>query len=1086
MRRAAFALAAALALFGFPAAAAAATPAPAWGLTSLAAPTNFKPGDASNDYYQLEATNIGAEPTDGSPIVLSDTLPAGLTVTSVELRLRTAPGGGFGDFGASACKQTEAGGALTVTCTIDESIAGAFEPAQLWPGERVLMIVHVSTPPSASGTLVNQVSVQGGGAVSTAAQSQGEACDCTAPPGLSAFDSELIGPDGAPLSEAASYPFAFRASLAISTKLAPPSSEALVLGSGGDLRNVEVHLPAGLMGRLTAAPRCAAKQFVAVQLVSNEGGDHYVNECPDAAAVGTITVSQLEGIAPFTLGSGAVYNLVPPPGMPALFGFQIAGIPVYLETELRSGGDYGISARVRNTSQLKRVTAASLTLWGVPADPAHDHQRGFCAETEAGSCPSEGPERPLLRLPTSCASSLLTRMGIDTWLHPGLLYFASDLDPPPGGCDRPDFSPTIESRPTTNLADSPSGLRFSLRLPQAAHEDPEGLGEADLRDAGVTLPEGLFINPAAVSGLEACSAQQIGYLPGTSEPAEFTPTAPACPDASKIGRVEVDTPVLAHTLPGSVYLASQQDNPPGSLLAIYIVVEDPLSGVVVKLAAEVSPDPTSGQVAVSVTEAPQIPFSDFRLEFFAGPRAVLRTPPGCGAYSTTSALRPHTAPASGADATPFDSFTVSGGPAGACPDGALQASLSVGLQNPTAATYSPLALRLARPDGSGEFSALSALAPKGLLARLAGLSSCPEQTIAALAANSGPGSGAREQRKPSCPPSSRVGALTIGAGAGPTPFFGGGELYLAPPYKGAPLSFLAVIPAVGGPLDLGIVTNRIALHADPQSAELRAVSDPFPRFIGGVSFDVREIRVNLDRPRFTLAPSSCKEQAVSATVHGYGTAPLNLSRRFGLGGCAELPFKPKLTLGLHGGTERGAHPQLRTQIRLPSGSANLSALRISLPPSEFLDQASIRTICSRVQFAERSCPRGSVYGSAKVWSPLLDEPLRGPIYLRSSDRRFPDVVAALRGPPGMPVEVHAVGHVDSIGGRIRASFDSLPDAPIARVTARLEGGSHQGLLINSQSLCSHRQRAKVAFGAHNGKRVLRAPLLGHRGCGKRG
>jgi len=1091
MRKLLLATAIALSVFPATATAAAATPAPAWGLTSLAAPTNFKPGEAGS-YYQVEATNIGAAPTDGSPVVLSDTLPAGLTVKKVELLLRIAPGK-FDEFGEApgVCAKTEAAGAVTVTCTVDESIAGTFEPARLWPSERLIMRVRVFTPGSASGALVNHATVQGGGAAAGSAESQGEACACPAPPGLSAFNSDLIGVDGAPVSQAASHPFSYTTSFSVNTELAPAQSSAPLVAAGGDVKDLEFPLPPGLLGNPTVASHCSAKDFTAQELVGfkNPERNYYVVNCPDGSAVGTVAVSQVDGIPGGDILT-AIYNLVPPPGMPALFGFQVAGLPIYIETELRSGSDYGVTARVRNVSQLKRVTAATATFWGVPADPAHDPQRGFCGETGGvtGSCDAEGvQERPFFRLPTSCATQLDFGMSFATWLHPTTFFSAGVQHGPVDGCELPDFSPSIESKPSTNVADAPSGLHFNLHLPQQANEDPDGLGEADLRDAVVTLPEGFTVNPSSANGLEGCSVAQIGYLPGTSGPPEFTAAPPTCPDAAKLGKAQVHTPLLDHPLPGAVYLAKPHENPFDSLIAIYIVLDDPISGVVVKLAGEVTPDPQSGQLTTTFEDSPQTPFEDFELDFFEGARAPLRTPPTCATHTTASSLTPHTAPASGPAATPSDSFAITTAPgAGPCPATPAEQphspAFAAGTAAPLAGAFSPFLLSLARQDGSQELSGLDLTLPPGLTGKLAGLEACPEAALAAAQAKSG----AAEQASPSCPPSSRVGSVTVAAGAGSAPFHAQGEVYLAGPYKGAPLSIAVLVPAVAGPFDLGTVVNRDALYVDPKSARIHVLADPIPTILQGVPLDVRSIDARIDRDRFTLNPTSCNEMAISGALTSSLGQSAPLTERFQVGNCAELAFKPKLSLRLIGGTKRTDHPALRAEVRMPGGGANMASVSVALPRSSFLDQGNIRTVCTRVQFAAHACPPGSIYGKAEAQTPLFDEPLRGPVYLRSSDHNLPDLVIALKGPESFPIEIEAAGRVDSVKGALRTRFEAIPDAPVSRVLLAMEGGKRKGLLVNSGDLCARAYRANGIFNAHNGKRAKLRPALSNAKCGKQG
>jgi hypothetical protein len=793
--------------------------------------------------------------------------------------------------------------------------------------------------------------------------------------------------------------------------------------------------------------------------------------------VGLAQVQQLEGGA--TIGALPIYNLVPPKGMPAQLGFQIVGLPVYINAKLRSASDYGISGILHNTTEAKRVTAALVTIWGTPADESHDRLRGHCLneisrKLSLGSCDAHIDPRPFWRLASSCQNPLLSTMSFDTWTQPGVSVGPAVAEAPtPIECALPDFSPTIETLPTTNAADSPTGLHVDLHIPQKEHEKSDEPGEADLRDATVTLPRGLAVNPASADGLAACSSAQIGLTSALgATPIHFNEDAAQCPDAAKVATVEADTPLLDHSLPGSVYLAKQGDNPFKSLIAIYIVFEDPQTGVVVKLAGDVQPDPATGQLTTTFKDNPQLPVEDFKLDFFSGARASLRTPATCNEYATTTSLVPWTAP-EGAAAAPSGPFQITAGPDGSCPSGALDPKLSAGLANPTAGAYSPFSLRLTRADATAEFAGLTTHAPPGLVAKLAGVPYCPESAIAQAASRSQPGEGAGEAASPSCPQTSQVGTTTAGAGAGPSPFYTSGKVYLAGPYKGAPLSLVAIIPAVAGPFDLGAVTNRIALRLDPETAQVSAVADPLPTILSGIPLDVRDIRVNLDRPDFTLAPTNCEPKSVIADVLATSGATATVSDRFQVGGCKELGFKPELSLKLSGGTKRGAHPAFRAVVSYPKGAyANIATTSVALPHSEFLEQSHIRTICTRVQFAANACPAGSIYGKARATSPLLDAPLEGPVYLRSSSHPLPDLVIALKG----QVEVDAVGRVDSHRGGIRTSFDMVPDAPVSKFVLELRGGA-KGLFVNSRNICNHVNRATVKMTGQNGKRHDSRPRL---------
>lgn len=855
--------------------------------------------------------------------------------------------------------------------------------------------------------------------------------------------------------------------------------------------------PPGFVGNPRAVPEsCTVSQVE-------------TSTCPEAAAVGG---------ALLRLGAGGVfgeprpvYNVTPEAGVPAEFALRptfLSGITVVLKASLRSNGDYGVSVvapSTPQTPQLFKVEYVTLCGYGpkLTAPPA-----GELPSFLGCNAPEDLAARPVpfLSNPTECAAQPpVTRLHLDSWEHPGALTADGDPDlsnpnwksaeavaPNVTGCNQLEFDPSLEARPTTNVADAPSGLDFSLEIPQPGLTDPDGLATAHLKRTVLTLPEGMAVNPAAAGGLDACTSAQMGLTavdhPGEF-PVRFNKAPVSCPDASKVGVVEIHTPILDQVLEGSVYVAAEDDpatttpgaeNPFDSLLAIYIVVENQRLGLRAKLAGEVRPDPATGQLTTVFDQNPQVPFDRLDLEIASGPRAVLRTPPTCGVKTTVSELTPWSAPESGPPATPGDSFAISAAPSGSsCPQSAAELPnaprFSAGTAAPKAGAFSPFTLRLARDDGSQELTAFEATLPPGLTGRLAGVPYCPEAAIAQAIGRDGPGAGKREQADPSCPAASELGTVDAAAGAGPVPFHAPGRAYLAGPYRGAPVSIVAITPAVAGPFDLGAVVVRSALQVDPITAQVRVKSDPLPRILHGIPIDLRSIEVKVDRDRFTLNPTSCEPFSIAGRVLGASSAAA-IADRFQVGECAELGFKPRLALRLKGGTTRGKHPALVATLAPRPGDANIASLSAALPHSEFLAQEHIRTVCTRVQFAAHSCPAGSIYGKAEATTPLLDQPLRGPVYLRSSDHPLPDLVVALRGPDSQPIEIHAVGRVDSIRGGIRNSFEVVPDAPVTRFVLRMQGGK-KGLLVNSRDICAHSNRATVKYAAHNGRTYTARPLL---------
>jgi hypothetical protein len=820
------------------------------------------------------------------------------------------------------------------------------------------------------------------------------------------------------------------------------------------LKALKLTLPPGLIGNPQATPkRCSIIDVLG-------------NACPLASRLGTLLPNYDEGL----FGSGevvaAIYNVTPERGYAAEFGVYLAALEkvALIYAKVGPAPDYRIQVTIPDIPNSGDIANSIATFFGDPAT-------------------ADGEPTPTAFLinPSDCSHGpFATEAQAESWDEQGQWVHASAPAPGVTGCDQLEFTPTIEALPTTNLADSPAGLDFNLKVPQG--EDPKGLATPPLRDATVTLPAGLSANPGLADGLQGCTEAQIAL--DTTEPA-------TCPLASQIGTAEVTTPLLEEPVQGQVFLGApecspctEEDAQDGRMLKLYIQALQPQTGIDVKLAGKTSANPATGRLTTTFEDNPQFPFSDLQLHLKQGPRAALRTPATCGTYTTTTHLRPWSAPET-PDADPSSSFAVTSTPSGAsCATDPAKAPLSPALQagtlNPLAGTFSPFTMKLTRGDGEQELSSLEVTTPPGIAADLRGVPYCPEAALAAAAKSSGHA----EQSSPSCPAASQVGTATVGAGAGPSPYHVSGKVYLAGPYKGAPLSLAVVTPALAGPFDLGTVVVRAATYVDPSDAHLHVVSDPLPKILDGIPLDIRDVRVNVDRPNFTTNPTYCEPMSIFADVFGTAGAAARVSNPFQVGGCKGLGFQPKLSLRLKGGTKRGDTPAFTATLTARPGDANIGRAAVTLPHSEFLDNAHIKTICTRVQFNEgagngASCPAGSVYGFAKATSPLLEAPLQGPVYLRSSSHQLPDLVAALGG----QIEVDLAGRVDSVNGGIRNTFEVVPDAPVTKFTLSMKGGA-KGLLENSTDLCSSTHRATVLLTGQNNRTLATNPELIAQGCAK--
>ncbi len=1064
--------------------AAAATSSPAWSLSTVAVPTVLpRTGEPSSvEGHQklvITATNSG-DITSGAP-TLTDTLPAGLIPTFAEGRNRVGVVDGFGE---------------PLQCQIAGQVVSCEGPEGIPPGEPARLEITVEVETGAPAEVYNRIEISGGGEPATSRSFPIAIGTRNVPfgflegePGLATELSE----GGQPIDQAAGHPYQANFSVRFPTV---GLGESVYVSE--EPKAIDVTLPRGMYADPTVTPAlCTEAQLESDNNVTEPNG------CPTASQVGVASVAvRTFGFVTNTLVK-PVFNMVPPPGSPAEFAFDAEqSVYVHLLAHVKSSGEYELAAGISDAPAKLQVLGSSISLWGDPSAESHDLLRRGCLGNSEITILARGLDcstprlgRAFVTLPSDCGAQPLQVAGeTASWGRPDVFDKRSapvtDASVAPvalKGCGALPFEPSVTARSDTDRADSPAGLDVDLHQPQH-----RGYGEpasANLKDAEVTLPEGVTVNPSGANGLGACTEGQIGYQP-SDEKIRFSEGAQTCPDSAKIGTVEVSTPLLSHTLPGAVYVAKPFDNPFGSLLAIYLAVEDEQSGIVAKLAGKVTPDPQTGRLTAAFTENPELPIEDVSLHFFGGPKASLKTPLVCGTGTTSSSLVPWSAP-EGATAHPTDSFSTSFPVSGSGPCAAAESAapfgptLNAGTVTPQAGAYSTFLLRINRNDGERHITSVDTTLPKGLLGKLAGIPYCSEAQISAARGSEAPQKGSLEQANPSCPKASEVGTVTVGAGAGSLPYYVTGHAYLAGPFKGAPLSLVTIVPAIAGPFDLGSVVTRIALNVDPYSAQIDAISDPLPTILDGIPLDVRSIGLKVDRPGFILNPTSCQEKRITGSASSQGGGPATLLNRFQTNECGRLKFKPKLKISLSGSTKRTGLPALKAVVTYPNQGAyaNIARAQVNLPHSEFLEQNNLNKTCTKPVLQEGKCPSSTIYGKAKAWSPLLEKPLEGPVYLVGGfGYKLPALVADLNG----QIRVLLKGKVDSGPNRgIRATFEAVPDAPVSRFVLEMKGGKKYGLLINSENLCRKPQRAISRFTAQNGRVDNTKPLVANR-CGKKG
>ncbi len=818
----------------------------------------------------------------------------------------------------------------------------------------------------------------------------------------------------------------------------------------GDAKDVYIELPPGLLADPSAVPQCPSVLLAKGGLLFGEG-------CPASTQIGTLALQTA------TLGDITVpiFNMVPPSGVPAQFGYNVLA-PAVMDVSARSEGAYGFTVTLRSLSQLAPVVGTSLTLWGVPADPAHDPLRGSCLElsgSSSGSCPSGAVPSPLLTLPTSCAGPLTATIKMDSWEDPGVLVEKESESVvgeglPAGllGCEKLGFTPAVDVRPEVSAADSPTGVLIEMSIPQ--NDTPGGLAEADLRNVTVVLPAGLTVNPAAADGLGGCTPAAVGLGKAT---------APTCPPESKIGTVELDTPLLANPLSGSIYLAQPGDNPFGGPLAIYVLAEG--AGVVTKLPGRLTADPGTGQLTMALEEIPELSLSHVKLAFFGGPRAMLANPPACGSFTTLAQMTPYSEAASSAGVTTLSDVAIDEN----C-GGGFSPAVAAGVTSAAAGQTTDFTLQVSRADGQQDIQRISTTLPPGLLANLAGVQRCGEAQATAG----------------TCEASSRMGSVAIGAGSGSHPYYFNGQAFLTGPYDGAPFGMSIVVPAVAGPLNLGSIVIRASVAVNAGDGQLTIRTDPLPAILGGVPLRIRAVYLTIDRQGVMVNPTDCSLQTVTGTVESTEHAVASLATPFQVNGCSRLPFAPTVTAVTQARAPAGAGAGLSVKLFEPTGDAGVKSLKIQMPPQLPAELSTLQGACPEAVFiaSPTACPRESQVGNATVRTSIFANPLRGIAYLVShGSAALPSPVVVFEGED---VTLDLEGSTDVRRGILTTTF-AVPDVPITTFELNLPEGPFPLFGRNLPALargsfCSSKLILPTTIVAQNGDQRTRRTKLAVSGC----
>jgi hypothetical protein len=1068
-----------------------------WHLEAQPAPTTLRP-HASGQIVEVLATNFGtaaAAASDGSPtsIKIGDSLPAGVKATAI-----TA--------GTSNGFILENGETPKATCTLVPLECHWTLVVPPFASLKIDISVEVTAEP---GEMPNEATVEGGTPRPVVLKRAIHVGDTETTFGVENYELTPENDEGNPERQAGSHPFQLTTTLdfnqtPIKTIQVSESGTTKTLHSAPALpKDVSVKLPPGLVANVTAIKQCSDLDFSTIHPGNT-------NSCPAATAIGvaTVIVSEPKGLG-FFVESIPIFNLVPSKGEPARFGFETTQVPVVLDTAIEAGGDYHAVVTVKNASQAVTLLGTQVTIWGVPGSPIHDSSRGWSCITadrfraSAGECSALGEANPpaFLIMPTKCGP-LESSVSVDSWAEPGstLPSGAPNLgdtrwksaSSPAGtleGCELP-FDPVAEVGFDQQRASTPSGVVVSLSVPQATTLTAGEPAEAAVSRTELTFPPGVEASPGAANGLETCSVAQSGFsgLDADKPPIletqlaaqSFTPEAVACPEASKIGSVDVETPLLANHLTGSVYLASQDTNPFTSPLVLYLIAEDPISGVRIKLAGEVVIDQQTGQLRSTFANTPPLPFSKLTLHLFDGSRASQSTPALCGAYTTTAVMTPSSGglPVSSASQFQVDEG-ANGGP---CENGTPQSfanSFQAGPTSTQAGAFSPFTLTIGHADGDQPLSAVTTTLPPGAAAMLSSITPCAEPP---------PG------QAWSCSGNSLIGHSISQSGFGATPFTLGGQVYLTTGYDGAPFGLLVSTNAEhAGPFNLGVIDVRSRINVDRNTAAVTITTDggprgeTFPTRIKGVPVDLKAINVTVDREHFEFNPTNCSPLTVTGSLGGSQGGTQAVSTPYPVTGCSALPFAPKLTAATQGNAGKVNGASLTIKVESTPGQANIAKTKLVLPVTLPSRLTTIQKACVDSVFEANpaACDEGSNIGRAIVRTPVLKNPLTGPAYLVShGNAAFPDVEFVLQG-EGITLVLD--GQTDIKKGITTSTFNSVPDAPVSLFEAVLPEGPHSALTSNVAeskhfSLCGAKLSIPTTITGQNGVVVQQETKVPVAGC----
>jgi hypothetical protein len=1110
-------------------------------ITSFAAPTYFKPGDAA-DRYQVIARNDGAAPTDGSSIKLADALPPGVTATKIEGEYTAYFVGAAGNRAPMTCELS------ALTCTYEHEEEG--QAPVVAPGDTLWMTITVSVAAGAQPCTTCAATVEGGGATAASIGDPTTIGSSEAPFGFARFATDLTNASGEADTLAGSHPFELTTSFALDiATLDQTSSETFhnAAVAPADVRDVNVALPPGLVGNPNAVPQCSQFDF------------EVLKRCPWNTQVGWVTLlpygAGIEGRPNNEALENAVYNVAPPPGQPAELGFQPDNFPIRVFFHVRSdgSGDYGITAQTADITQFVPAQMAILTIWGVPADASHDQERRG----------AEGEHQCEHAIDQKEHEEELNAKGREITAK-GHAISRKEKE-----IEQAEQNKEGKKR-IAELQAELSTLRTELSTLEAelSKLELEGLHKAPGCPSGIvakpflTLPTSCQAGPLGV-GAEGDSWAQAGAFIAPPAPGTIGPIG-GCEALAFNPSIAVKPESTQATSPSgyAVDLQIPQDEEPGA------VATPALRKTVITLPPGTVASPSAANGLQACTDDTAQPAGSAGNQFGRlGSGGHSSEPASCPPASQIGTVTVHTpvlssplegalflgqpecAPCTATDAEqgrmvrlflqvqgsgvmvklegraslnaasgqlrsifednpqlPFDDLKVAinGGPrAPLANPGRCESFATSSVLEPWSAPSTPNAapsdtFSITGCASPGQFApAFSA----GTVNNQAGASAPftltfsrndPDQNFRTLTLKTPPGllgMLSKVQLCPEplasiggCPSASEIGDTTVASGPGPDPFYLGGHVFLTGPYKGAPFGLSIVVHALAGPFDLGEVIVRSAITVDPYTSAITVTSDPLPAVVAGVPTQVRTVNVLVNREGFMLNPTNCSPLRVDGVLTGTGGASAPVSSSFEAANCATLPFKPKLTATTEGRTSKANGASLHVKVVATPGQANIAKTVLVLPKALPSRLTTIQKACPDAVFQANpaACPPGSVIGTATIHTPVLNSPLSGPGYLVShGGAAFPDAEFVMQGEG---VTIILDGQTNIHKGITSSSFNALPDAPFTTFDAVLPEGPHSAFAANGE-LCKQRLAMPTTITGQNGAVIRRTTPIAVSGCG---